>query len=377
MANLKYAGAFPSYTHISGDIIAQTAIDLAWPYGTKKSKYKYPSGSATAAFKKAFNIAYPTHKAWGKQTGKGASCDVFTGTCIRYSGYDKKIPRGLDGQKPYLLSHKNLWKATNVYRAKDMLPGDIIYYMKKGGGGHICIYIEVRGVGYIAEAGYVSKRYGVIARKAPNWSPSAYKFFKVFRAVKPLRTYWKFDDYSEEVLKIQRFLNWAGFNCGVPDRDYGMKTVNAVKAFQKVVGLKQNGIFDQSCLAKAKSYVKPSVNTVTAGKPATVPPNMISPKPSKPVTTTLKNYGGPYPILPKRGWFKVGDKGVQVSRTQSLLNWAVGPEIKKAQGKYLVVDGDYGNLTRGAVIIFEKKYGLRQDGEFGTRCLEKARTIKK
>ena len=59
-----------------------------------------------------------------------------------------------------------------------------------------------------------------------------------------------------EVKRLQSFLNWAGFNCGTPDGDFGMKTLAAVKAFQKKVGIKVDGIFGTGSLAKAKAYKK-------------------------------------------------------------------------------------------------------------------------
>ncbi len=59
-----------------------------------------------------------------------------------------------------------------------------------------------------------------------------------------------------EVKRLQSFLNWAGFGCGTADGDFGMKTLAAVKAFQKKVGIKVDGIFGTGSLAKAKTYKK-------------------------------------------------------------------------------------------------------------------------
>lgn len=87
-------------------------------------------------------------------------------------------------------------------------------------------------------------------------------------------------------------------------------------------------------------------------------------KPSKP-----KPYSGIYPTLPKRGWFQRGDKGDQVKLLQKLLNWAVDWGLD--------VDGEIGADTVQAIVIFQKRYGLKQDGGFGTNCLKKAKTIKK
>lgn len=80
-------------------------------------------------------------------------------------------------------------------------------------------------------------------------------------------------------------------------------------------------------------------------------------------------YIGTWPILPKRGWFEKGDKGGHVKNLQKLLNWLIDSD--------LAIDGQYGDLTRGAVCKFQKKYGLTVDGGFGKECLAKAKEIKK
>ena len=58
------------------------------------------------------------------------------------------------------------------------------------------------------------------------------------------------------VKRLQAFLNWAGFKCGTPDGDFGMKTLAAVKAFQTKVGIASDGVFGSGSLAKAKVFKK-------------------------------------------------------------------------------------------------------------------------
>lgn len=58
------------------------------------------------------------------------------------------------------------------------------------------------------------------------------------------------------VKRLQYFLNWAGFNCGTPDGDFGVKTAAAVRAFQKSVGIAQDGVFGPTSLAKAKAVTR-------------------------------------------------------------------------------------------------------------------------
>ena len=59
-----------------------------------------------------------------------------------------------------------------------------------------------------------------------------------------------------DVKRLQYYLNWYGSNCGTPDGDFGAKTLNAVKDFQKKEGLKVDGVFGTASLAKAKAVRK-------------------------------------------------------------------------------------------------------------------------
>lgn len=158
--------------------IVAMAKKCAWPYGTSKSKYRYPGGSATADFKKAIAKAYPDRSKWGKQTRAGASCDVFVGTVIRCSGVDKKFPRGLDGVLKHMKGNAK-WKLTGVKTEKSMKPGDVIYQEYKGGGGHIFVYL---GNGKVANAHYNGKTYGITEKFSAMKSASKCKVYNVYRA---------------------------------------------------------------------------------------------------------------------------------------------------------------------------------------------------
>lgn len=61
---------------------------------------------------------------------------------------------------------------------------------------------------------------------------------------------------GKNVKRLQSFLNWAGFSCGTADGDFGMKTLSAVKAFQKKVGITADGIVGSGTIAKMKAYRK-------------------------------------------------------------------------------------------------------------------------
>lgn len=165
--------------------LADKAKEFAYAYGTKKSVYAYPSGKPKESYKKGLQTAYGDRKGWGKQTKAGASCDVFAGTCIRCSGYDKKFPRGLAEQIPYI-AKSSKWKSINPKKLSDLKPGDVIIWKKTSGVGHICIYI---GGSKVCEAGYKTKRYGCTTKKSadyfiPSKHKKGYKTFKVYRCSK-------------------------------------------------------------------------------------------------------------------------------------------------------------------------------------------------
>ena len=156
--------------------IVDTAKADTPPAGTKRSAVRYPKGKRTAHYKADLKKAYGSRKGWGKQTKAGASCDVFVGTVIRASGVDKKFPRGLDEQIPYLANSAK-WK--RVKRANHK-PGDIIVQKYKSGGKHIMVDI---GDGRIANAHYVKKTYPLREKFSKIVKPaSKCKMYRVYRA---------------------------------------------------------------------------------------------------------------------------------------------------------------------------------------------------
>lgn len=159
--------------------IVEMAKACAWPAGTAASKYRYPGGSATDAFKAAIKKAYPDRSSWGKQTRAGASCDVFVGTVIRASGIDPKFPRGLDGVEKHCDGSKYWQTIKGVTKMSQLKAGDVIFQLYKGGGGHIFIYF---GDGKIANAHYNGKTYGIQQKFSTTVSPSKCSTYNVYRA---------------------------------------------------------------------------------------------------------------------------------------------------------------------------------------------------
>ena len=244
-----YTGAFPNLVTHSGQKIAYTARDLAYAKGTSKSKYTWDpdpkkSGKAKAAFTTAINKVYPKRSSWSKQCQAGASCDVGAGTIIRYSGVDTKVPRGLQEQ----LSHfkkSSLWKNTGLKKCS--IAGDVA--MHPSPSAHIWIGL---GDGNLAEANHTWKYFEHITKDKRTINSKAKA--GVYRCTKasPISK----GDRGTEVTKMQNFLNWAGFDCGKADGEFGDNTLKAVKEFQTKVGITPDGIFGNGSLTKAKEFKK-------------------------------------------------------------------------------------------------------------------------
>lgn len=85
--------------------------------------------------------------------------------------------------------------------------------------------------------------------------------------------------------------------------------------------------------------------------------------------TDGKKYSGTFPTLPARGYFKKGDKGVNVKRLQRLINWIIDAK--------LVVDGVIGNKTKKAVKKAQKRLGVKTDGLWGKNSQAAAKSYRK
>ena len=153
--------------------IANKAKELAWPYGTSKKTFKYSTGKPTDAYKAALNKVYPNRKSWGARPRAGSSCDVFVGTVVRATGYDKSFPRGLSGQKPHL-KKSSKWSKINRKNAR---AGDIFIR-----SGHIMIYGGKIDSKYIYYEAHYKKWNGAYGMTASKGAPSKQTKYTVYRA---------------------------------------------------------------------------------------------------------------------------------------------------------------------------------------------------
>lgn len=238
-----YQGEMPKLPNA----IESEAFKCAWPYGTAKSVYKFHGGTSTAHFKEAIDRVYPDHNHWaGVQPGKGASCDVFVGTVVRASGYDPNFPRALGKDYSYL-PHSD--KFTKVSPSQ-IQSGDIM--LRKG---HIQIYVEDdNGTGYIANAHFKLKTYGIIEKKNPSLGRYA-----IYHPNGECTTTLSEGEKGEDVQRAQEFLTWAGFYDKKVDGEYGSNVTKAVQEFQKATGSNETGSFGENCINKAKKYTRNSI----------------------------------------------------------------------------------------------------------------------
>ena len=245
-----YSGSFPDFVQHSRNYLDKIARELAYAKGTTKATYNYktgkPKGTFTTAIKKVYGSVYSK---WSKQCRMGASCDVFVGTVLRYSGCDTTWPRGLESQIKKTPKHMS--------QVTDIKAGDMMYYTYNG-GGHTRMIVDISGKLYNCEANYKNNggQYGHIGTLATAKPKNATKMLKIFRVTSAFRTYLEKGDVGSEVTKWQKFLKWAEFDVGSVDGDFGERTLGATKNFQLNTGLTADGIVGSKTIAKAREIKK-------------------------------------------------------------------------------------------------------------------------
>lgn len=192
-------------------------------------------------------------------------------------------------------------------------------------------------VQYNKVSGYVMKKYVTLpasAQKAMNASVSKSSYANVTTIAKlgDAPAFTQKGSSGKDVEKLQQALKIKGYYKDVVDGKYGNNTVNAVKAYQKAVGLSQTGKADYNTIKKLFGKVStttaandPGMNSISRISQITVP------------NTTAK-----------------GSSGKHVLALQQAL---------KIKGYYTKpIDSKYGNDTAAAVKAFQKAKGLSQTG---------------
>ena len=157
----------------------------------------------------------------------------------------------------------------------------------------------------------------------------------------------QFGTAGDRVRVMQRALVALGFDCDV-DGDFQSDTHAAVKAFQRIVGLTQDGKAGKKTLQKLENYFDDD------GKCISGP--IAGNKPAEPeVDPNAPAYG-----LPERT-LRFGDKGLDVKYTMQRL-YDLGFYNKKP-------DEAFGSGMMAAVKAFQRKNSLAADGVLGPKSL--------
>ena len=144
----------------------------------------------------------------------------------------------------------------------------------------------------------------------------------------------KLGDKGEKVQKLQRALRDLGYYSGEIDGDFGDATLKALKEFQKANKLDADGVAGDQTMNRLNSSA-----AVRKTAPATATPAPTA-KPG----------------------LSMGSTGDAVRDMQQRL---------KNLGYTVNVDGVYGNTTYQAVLAFQKRNGLTEDGIAGEATLQK------
>ena len=154
-------------------IVARAKLD-AWPYGTPKRKYTYPTGKPRPQYRKDLKKFCPERKHWSTRPEHGRSCDVAVCVIVRAT-VDRKFPRGHDEQGPYLE------RSDKFKRVKTAKPGDIIWQVFKSGARHVSIKTSKNRV---YNAHYNANTYPVIEKLSRKVrKKSRCKVSRIYRAV--------------------------------------------------------------------------------------------------------------------------------------------------------------------------------------------------
>lgn len=255
-----YSGVFPTLEKKTVNVqkeLAKVGNELAYTTNTKDANYK--GGHPKDAYKKALAKLPASGHSWNAWAKKGASCDVFTWTCIRTAFANLGI-------KTDVLDRAGLWhqiewldKTGHFKRiaTSEAQAGDIGAYRKatvtKKGHIFMC-YATFKALaksvkGKVKEASAKSYYGKTTNSLRDRLSTSKKKWVHVWRAVNIVtQTAMKKGCKGENTKNLQKYLNWYFYpkykkDVLKVDGDFGSITEKYLKLFQG----EQNITVDGKC----------------------------------------------------------------------------------------------------------------------------------
>ena len=130
--------------------------ELAWAYGTAKSKYAYKTGSPKAVCKKALK-----RYGWADNKAEMSDCGNNVSATVREAGVSKSF-KALHGTKtPFPKSEKdfNIVLKGKKIPSGFLKPADIVRYKKQNGNQHALFYF---GDGKVCEASHHNRFFAIV-----------------------------------------------------------------------------------------------------------------------------------------------------------------------------------------------------------------------
>lgn len=212
------------------------------------------------------NAGYGNFTRFGRDYAKYASdgaasmewCIAFLSCCFVYEFGYKEAKRLLGGS--INCCTKLLIDPSRRIDCKGNAPkaGDIVYFFRLQDKqyGHVGLVTSVSATSFTTIEGnvvpYSTSKGGQVATRSYSLN---YPY--MFYFCRPLYNDICLGDrvltngsVGNDVKELQEKLNSLGYNCGVVDGQYGMKTVNSIKKFQQASGLYADGIAGKQTLVK-------------------------------------------------------------------------------------------------------------------------------
>lgn len=171
----------------------------------------------------------------------------------------------------------------------------------------------------------------------------------------------KSGDSNSDVLKLQKFLNENNYKiatggAGSPGREtnsFGTLTKKALMKFQKDKGLSQTGILDTKTISKIKE-----VSTTTTSTQAVTPSGNTSLTTENIAKEVVRDHSFTQDL-------KKGDTNADVKALQIYLNSNGFKIAKNGVGSPGKESNSFGDLTRKALMQFQKTNNIPATGYFG------------